>query len=241
MSSAPVSEADAFVEVAVVDAWDETPALRGLALDVGHELAARHLVPGQVVQLRARGGGHGYFAIACAPVGTGRIELLLKRGSALSDALIAEALPGEHVAISPPFGRGFPVEAAHGRDLFLFAVGSGITPIRALVQHVIGARQRFGHAALFYGQRAHEDFAYAREHNGWDEAGVRVILCASQPSAGWNGQVGYVQDVAHALAFLDLDLGHAVAFLCGTKAMVSGVSGVLTGAGMPAGQIFLNF
>jgi NAD(P)H-flavin reductase len=236
-----MTEADAFVAVPVLDAWDETPSLRGLALDVGARLGARHRVPGQVVKLRARGGAHGYFAIASAPSGNGRIELLLKRGSALADTLIAEAAPGARIDASPPFGRGFPVEAAHGRDLFLFAVGSGITPIRALVQHVAGERARFGHAALFYGQRGHEDFAYAREHAGWDGAGVRVILCASQPGNGWAGRVGYVQDVAHSLAFLDLELGSAVAFLCGTKAMVSGVSDVLTRAGMPAAQIHLNF
>src|SRR5258706_9846127 len=99
-----------FVEVPVLDAWDETPTLRGLRLD-GGELGKHHRAPGQVVKLRARGGAHGYFAIASAPTGDDRFELLLKRGAALADALCVEAQPGARLAVSPPFGRGFPVEA----------------------------------------------------------------------------------------------------------------------------------
>ena len=139
------------------------------------------------------------------------------------------------------FGRGFPIAEAHGRDLFLFAVGSGITPVRALVQHLLRDRSAFGRAALFYGQRGHEDFAYQREHARWIDGGVQVILCASRPGDAWQGQRGYVQDVAHSLAFLDLERATAAAYLCGNKPMVSGVREVLSKAGVDAQRIFLNY
>ena len=238
----PVAQ-EVFAHARVLDAWDETQSLRALRLDVG-ELAHSHRTPGQVVKLRTAA-GEGYFAIASAPGSpgeqAGQLELLLKRGAPVADAAIAAAQPGSTVESSAPFGKGFPVAEAHGRDLFLFAVGSGITPIRALVQGVLRERASYGRAALFYGQRADEDFAFRKEHSAWEAGGVQVVLCASRASDAWQGQRGYVQDVAHSLAWLELDLSRAVAFLCGTKAMVTGVRDLLGKAGVTADRTYLNF
>jgi sulfhydrogenase subunit gamma (sulfur reductase) len=235
----PVAQ-ELFAHARVIEAWDETATLRALRVDLG-ELVASHLAPGQVVKLRTPA-GEGYFALASAPsAGDGQVELLLKRGAPVADAVIATATPGSTVEASAPFGKGFPVAQAHGRDLFLFAVGSGITPIRALVQKVLRERASYGRAALFYGQRADEDFAFRKEHAAWEAAGVQVVLCASRASDTWQGRRGYVQDVAHSLAWLELDLSRAVAFLCGTKAMVTGVRELLGKAGVTADRTYLNF
>src|SRR5581483_7909883 len=210
----------AFAAAAILDAWDETPSLRAIRLDLGGERAARYATPGQVLKLRS-GGGESYFALASGPRagGAGHAEILIKRGAPLADALIADALKGAHVAASDPFGRGFPVDGARGHDLMLFAAGSGIAPVRALVQHVIAARAEFGRVELYYGQRAAGEFAYAREHAEWERAGVRVVLCASRPDGDWSGERGHVQDVARTTR-----LGAAtIAFVCGMKGMIAGV------------------
>jgi NAD(P)H-flavin reductase len=232
--------ADTYFFATVEKSWDETPALRGIGLRLPHDAAQHHRAPGQVVKLRVPA-GESYFALANAPDGNGSCELLVKRGSPVSDAVIAAAQPGAPIETTAPFGKGFPLAEAHGKDLFLFAGGSGITPLRAVVQEIRRRRGEFGHTALFYGQRADEDFAYKDEHAEWDAAGIRVVLCASRPSDSWDGHVGYVQDVAHSLAFLDLDLGKAVAFLCGTKQMVTDVRAVLAKAGVSGERTFLNF
>src|SRR5262249_940435 len=158
---------------------DETATLRGVRLKLPAEAAALHTAPGQVVKVRA-GGGESYYALSNAPDGSGAAELLIKHGSAVSDAILAHAQPGATLEGTAPFGKGFPIAEARGRDLFLFAGGSGITPLRAVVQHIQRNRGDYGHAALFYGQRADQDFAYRAEHSAWDEAGIRVVLCASQ-------------------------------------------------------------
>jgi NAD(P)H-flavin reductase len=230
----------AYQPVPVLDAWDETPALRGVQLDLGPSLARSHTVPGQVVKLRSDV-GEGYFAIASAPWPDGKVELLLKRGATLADSLIALSQPGASVEATAPFGKGFPVEKIEGRDVLLFAAGSGISPIRALTQHILAKRDTFGRAALFYGQRTHQDFAYTDEHAAWDHGGVKVVLCSSQAAPHWQGERGYVQDVARSLEFLKLDTTRAVAFLCGMKTMVSGVREVLERAGVTADRTFQNF
>jgi NAD(P)H-flavin reductase len=224
----------------VLSAWDETPALRAVRLALPADVARAHQRPGQVVKLHVPP-GDAYFAVASAPSRDGTIDLLLKHGGKVADAAIAAAVPGEELRLSPPFGKGFPVEEAHGHDVLLFAAGSGIAPIRALVQHVLLHRDDFQRVTLFYGQRHGDDFAYRREHLAWERGGVRVVLCPSQADEAWPGVRGRVQEVASSLAFGGAAPERTVAFVCGMTAMVDDVRATLTLAGIAPDRIHLNF
>jgi sulfhydrogenase subunit gamma (sulfur reductase) len=224
----------------VLDACDETPTLRTIRLALPAEAARAHQRPGQVVKLHVPV-GDAYFAVASAPSPDGTIELLVKRGGRVSDAAIAAARPGASLAISAPFGKGFPVEQARGHSVLLFAAGSGIAPVRALVQHILAHRDEFDRVTLFYGQRHGADFAYRREHLAWERGGVRVVLCPSQADEAWPGVRGRVQEVASALAFGGAPPESSVAFVCGMTAMVDDLRATLSRAGMAQDRVHLNF
>jgi sulfhydrogenase subunit gamma (sulfur reductase) len=224
----------------VLSAWDETPALRALRFQLPPGAARAHERPGQVVKLHTAS-GEAYFALASAPDPADVVELLVKRGGRVADAAIAAAVPGTEMAMTAPFGKGFPVEEGHGRHLLLFAAGSGIAPIRSLVQHVLTRRDEFDRATLFYGQRHGGDFAYAREHLAWERGGVRVVLCPSQEDEAWPGVRGRVQEVARSLGFGGSPPESSVAFVCGMTAMVDDVKATLARAGIPPQRVHLNF
>jgi sulfhydrogenase subunit gamma (sulfur reductase) len=230
-----------FAPATVLDAWDETAAFRGVRLLLPPALAKDHVRPGQVVKVRAAGAGEGFFALANAPDPGAMAELLLKRGGRVADAAILAAVPGATLDVSRPFGNGFPVEDAEGRDILLFAAGSAIGPIRALVQHVTAHRARFGRVTLFYGQRHGAEFAYRGEHLDWERRGVRVVLCPSGADEAWPGLRGRVQEVARSLAFGGGPPDDAVAFVAGMHAMVEEVRETLAAAGIPPERVHANF
>ncbi len=220
--------------VTVEKAWDETPALRALRLAAPPELARSHARAGQYLKVRSDG-RDGIFALASAP---GRpLELLVKRGAPAADAL-AGLGAGAALEVSDVLGPGFPVEEAAGRDLLLFAAGSGITPIRAVVQRVLDGRARFGRVMLFYGQRQPGDFAYAGERAAWAAAEVELVPVVSGGAAEWAGARGHVQE---ALLAARPSVERASAFLCGMKAMVAGVTAALGSLGLARERIHLNF
>jgi len=224
----------------VLEAADETAAFRALRLELPGLLAAAHQRPGQVVKVRTPV-GEGYLALASAPAPGGRVDLLVKRGGKVADAALAAAAPGGTLELSAPFGKGFPVEQARGRDVLLFAAGSGIAPIRALVQHLVADREAFARVTLFYGQRHGADFAYRGEHLGWERRGVRVVLCPTAEDSAWGGVRGRVQEVASALSFGGGTSGDAVAFACGMTAMVEQVRATLSRSGIPPERVHANF
>lgn len=212
--------------------------LTDLTLDLSETpLAEAHERPGQYVRLRLPGFEEGMFAIASAPGSSGRWDLLIKEGSPLTEALVH--LPtGERVEVSRPEGRGFPLEQARGKDLLLFATGSGISPIRSVIESIRRERSAYGRVTLYFGARTPGAFAYAQDLAQWEQTDIRVVRTVSQPGAsGWQGLTGYVQ--AH-LAEEPL-FPNTLAFLCGQREMVHGVMKVLQTRGLPSSAIYQNF
>jgi sulfhydrogenase subunit gamma (sulfur reductase) len=229
-----------FRRIRVREAWDETPALRGLRLEPDAAFEELHLHPGQVVHLRAPGARPGIFALANAPAKGRDAELLLRRGYSIADAIVTAATPGAWLETSEPEGPGFSIDAAKGRDVLLLATGSGITSIRALLQHLIDQRDQFGRIRLLYGHRLENDFAYQREHASWEQAKIEVVLYCSRASDAWSGRRGHIQDALRDPKWTG-PLKDTVAYLSGQPAMIASAKEQLSAQGVPPGQIHLNF
>lgn len=217
------------------------PAADGLThlmLDVSSPpLRGTHERPGQYVHVRLSGLPEGLFAIASPPGDTSQWDLLVKKDSPLTNALLALPL-GERVEVSRPEGPGFPLAAARGKDLLLFATGSGISPIRSVIESIRQDRDAYGNVTLYFGARTPGAFAYIRDFAAWEQSRILVVPTVSQPGAsGWQGLTGYVQ--AH-LGDGPLAPG-TMAFVCGQREMVQGVIQTLRARGLPAGAIFRNF
>jgi len=212
--------------------------LTDLTLDVSTgPLAGTHQRPGQYVHLRLPGHEEGLFAIASPPGASGQWDLLVKEGSTLPNALIVLPL-GSQVEVSRPEGRGFPLEQVRGKDLLLFATGSGISPIRSVIESIRQEREAYGRVTLYFGARTPAAFAYVKEFAVWELSRIRVVPTVSQPGAsGWQGLTGYVQ--AH-LADEPLTPG-TIAFVCGQAEMVEGVVKALKARGLAPGSIHQNF
>ncbi|HEX5747216.1 MAG TPA: NAD-binding oxidoreductase [Archangium sp.] len=222
----------------VADVLPAAEGLTELVLDIGGTpLVGTHRTPGQYVRLALPGVGESLFAIASPPEPFGtRWEFLLKGGSALADALVGLE-PGARVLSRHPEGRGFPLVQARGGHLLLFATGSGISPIRSVIESIRQERSAYGRVTLYFGARTPQAFAYEDELHHWEAADIRVVRTVSQPGAsGWQGLTGYVQEHLG-----EQQVEGTVAFVCGQSGMVQGVIDVLRTRGLPREAIHLNY
>ena len=224
--------------VTVAALFPAADSLTELALDLhGTPLAGTHRTPGQYVRLALPGVGESLFAISSAPEpGGSRWDFLIKQGSAVPDALVRLPL-GSAVWARAPEGDGFPLDAARGKDLLLFATGSGISSIHSVIESVRRERQDFGRVTLYFGARTPSAFAYMNKMGHWEAANIRVVRTVSQPGAsGWQGLTGYVQ--AH---IAEEPVENAAAFVCGQSSMVEGVMEALAHRGLARERIHLNY
>jgi ferredoxin-NADP reductase len=231
----------AFAPARVLSNAPAAEGLRRVVLDIG--AAAAYTAPGQYVQVRAAPDAKpGFFAIASppSPNDAGAVELLVKgAGGGAAEALCA-APAGAALEASAPMGKGFPVGRAPPAEcptVVVFATGSGISPVRALIASgALGARP--GGVTLYYGVRSPAHLAFADELAGWEaEHGVRTVPVYSDAGAG------YVQDAFAAAGGVAGAGGGAglAAVLCGQREMAEAVTALLTAGGVPKERILSNF
>lgn len=178
------------------------------------------------------------MAIASGP-GSDAPEFLLKaRGQEELEGWLALS-QGAPLRLSAAEGAGFPLGAAHGRPLLLFAAGSAIAAIRPVVEAILKDRVRYGPVHLYYGVRTPGELAFQLDFPRWRAGGIEVTPVVSRPEGtGWTGATGYVQD--HLPARLE-DAEHTIAFVCGAPEMEEAVYGALAARGVDEERVFRNY
>lgn len=215
-------------------------------LDVPPALASGYTVPGQYVQVRVGEADKPAYIALAAPVGAhgAQLELLVKRSPGTAEQLCAlEA--GAALQVSEVQGRGFQLGALQPPDAFpdllLFATGSGLSPVRALLETpcalgglgLAGGGRRPGCLHLYVGVRSPAHLAFADRMAAWEAAGLRVTRVYSELEPG-----RYVQDAFAADGGLQ-NAATAGAVVVGQKAMAEALAAAL--AGVPKDRIVSNF
>jgi NAD(P)H-flavin reductase len=211
----------------VVDVVHETRETVTLTLEpVGDAIPPP--VAGQFTMLWAWGAGEVPISVSALP-GEGRLVHTIRDVAGVTKTLCASR-PGDVLGVRGPYGRGWDVDAARGRDLVLVAGGIGLAPLRPVVHAVLADRSAFGRVVLVVGARTEQELLFRGELDGWWNARdvvVRTIVDRSSP--GWTGSVGVVTG---ELVGLDIDPDRTRAMVCGPEVMMRVVAQHLTDRGV---------
>jgi NAD(P)H-flavin reductase len=178
---------------------------------------AFRFLPGQFVELSVFGYGEAPFCIASSPTQPDTFETTIRRTGTLTDAL-HQLGPGAEVGIRGPFGNGFDVEGARGKDLLFVAGGIGLPPLRSLIRNVRDERDRFRNVTILYGARTPTDLVYKDELKEWETASdVEFHVTVDNALPGWTGNVGMVP-----ILFTKTTLRpeSTIAYVCGPPIMI---------------------
>ncbi|RFA28018.1 hypothetical protein CAI21_13975 [Alkalilimnicola ehrlichii] len=208
-----------------------------LEVESGEALAYR---AGQYLDVLLDGSERRSFSFASAPE-RGVIDLHVRRvpGGRFSQYLFEQAKPGDILQIEAPQG-GFYLREESERPLLMVAGGTGLAPIKSLIERVIysGVQRP---VYLYWGVRSRRDLYLDIEALGWAAklAQFRYVPVLSEPvgNDGWSGRVGFV----HQAAAADLaDLSGFDAYLCGPPAMISAAKGAFAANGLPIERIYAD-
>lgn len=184
--------------------------------------------PGQYVDVIGHGGLRRSYSIANAPTPDRMIELHIRQvpGGAMSQYWFKQAKPNDLLRLNGPLGTFF-LRDIEGLDLVFLATGTGIAPVKAILE---GLAQR-GQAlqprsvSVFWGGRVPEDL-YWRVHADLDHKYVPVL---SRAHVGWGGARGYVHQV---LLMEAREWARTAVYACGSDAMIHSARQQLIDAGL---------
>jgi CDP-4-dehydro-6-deoxyglucose reductase len=188
--------------------------------------------PGQFISMEVEIGGERCirsYSVASSPHHDNRFDLCLNivpRG--LVSPWLFHLKPGESIEFSGPDGL-FALRQPLDPVSAFIATGTGIAPIRAMLQYLY-QEPNSTEVWLIFGVRKEADILYRDEFERMARANpnFHFVPTLSRPDVGWSGHAGYVQK--QIATYLQGKPGlHA--YICGLKKMVDDVRGQLLAMG----------
>lgn len=193
--------------------------------------------PGQFNMLTAFGVGEVPISFSGDPAEPSRLVHTIRAVGPVSTAL-ARLGPGEPIGLRGPFGAGWPMAEAAGRDVMIVTGGLGLAPVRPVLYRLLAERERYGHIVLLHGARSPNDILFRRELEMWlRRHEIDIEVTVDHAISDWRGHVGVVTTLIPRAAF---DPHHAIALVCGPEVMMRFVITGLRDAGVADDAIYLS-
>jgi NAD(P)H-flavin reductase len=220
----------------VVSKTTETPDTVTLVLEGldGHQIAFH---PGQFTMIYAFGVGEVPISVSGNPFFPNTLVHTVRAVGSVTNAIV-DLEPGDVVGARGPYGRGWPMAAATGKDLLIVAGGIGLAPLRPAIIHALTGRAEVRSLSLIYGARTPADLLYKDDLLGWKfSPDIHVEVTVDRAPSDWWGDVGLVTNLLPRVSF---DPGNTVAMVCGPEVMMRVVARELGGSGVAADHLWMS-
>ncbi len=214
----------------------ETPDTTTLVLEpVGSRRIGRP-TPGQFVMLYAFGVGESPIGVAGGN-SDGQLVHTVRNVGKVTNAL-SHLTPGDTVGVRGPYGHGWPIAEATGRDLVIVAGGLGLPPLRPVIYQLFAHRESYGRVEIIYGARTPKDLVYYDEVQSWRRRNdLRLQVTVDAAGRDWYGDVGVVTTRLPDARF---DAGRTTAFVCGPEIMMRLTAQALVGRGVAPDGVWIS-
>ncbi len=157
-----------------------------------------------------------------------RIGVKRKEGGALSPYLVSKMERGVVLEVFPPLGSFTPDLENDTQNYFLFAGGSGITPLLSIAKTILAVKEE-ATVVLVYANRSIEERMYRKELEKLDakyKERLTIHDILDQPADDWTGLKGIYKERDYAV-LLQTDykeqLESSEHFICGPTGMMLAV------------------
>jgi NAD(P)H-flavin reductase len=206
-------------------------------LDIAPSEGAPSFAPGQFNMLTLFGVGEAAISVSGDPAEPGRLVHTIRAVGAVSSAL-TRLEAGDLLGLRGPFGMGWPMAEAAGRDVVIVAGGLGLAPLRPVLYRLFAERERYGKITLLFGARSPAEVLFRHEIEAWRrrlDIGIEVTV--DHADSDWHGHVGVVTTL---IKRADFDPLRTIAMVCGPEVMMRFAIAALEEAGVADDAIWLS-
>lgn len=190
---------------------------------------------GQFIQVSVP--GYGESPISISDYNEEQIELTIRKVGHVTDGIFNKKV-GDSLQIRGPYGNGFNPEDHFGKDLIMVTGGTGLAPVKYIVNYFNENLHKLKSFKLISGFKSSEDVLFKDSFKRWQDT-MDICLTIDSPEEGWQGKTGFVTGY---VADLKLSNIHNVdVIMVGPPPMLKFTGIELHKLGIPDEQMWVSF
>lgn len=178
---------------------------------------------------------YGEAPISVSGIGENFVDLTIRRVGRVTNGIF-ESGEGGGLLMRGPYGNGFSYGDYQGKELIVVAGGTGVSPVRGVIDYFGGHRDQVENLSVIVGFKSPEDILFREDLRRWEgQMNLTVTVDASQDPAYRTGLVTkYIPD----LQVQNLD--RAAAIVVGPPIMMKFAVEELLKLGLTEEQIWIS-
>ena len=145
---------------------------------------------------------------------------------------------GDVLGIRGPFGQGWPMETAKGKDVLVVTGGLGCAPVVGSIEYMFRRREQYGTIKILHGVKAPHDLLYRERFDTWrNHPDTEVYLTSDEPGKTWHYHVGVVTELFEDI---QLDPERTLVMMCGPEIMMRVAVNSLTHRGLRPDHMYVS-
>ena len=145
---------------------------------------------------------------------------------------------GDVLGLRGPFGRGWPLLEAVGKDVVIVTGGLGCAPVVSVINYLVRRRERFGRLIIMQGVKHSNDLIWRDQYEHWAQLpDTQVLLAADVGGPVWSWHVGPVTVLFDKV---EVNPERTLVMMCGPEAMMRAAARNLLDRGVPENALWLS-
>lgn len=226
-------------EAEIIERIQESPTIFTLSLRfTDPELSKTYaFLPGQFNMVYLYGVGEVAISIVSDPMKKDRFDHTIRAVGRVTQAL-EQLKPGEQIGIRGPFGRGWPLELAKGKNVIILTGGLGCAPVVSAINYIIARIDEYKSLKILQGVKHSHDFIFYNRYQQWYQVPkTEVIIAADKADLTWPWRTGRVTDM---IASLDIHADNSIVMMCGPEIMMRTAIAGFVKKNIPENNLYLS-
>lgn len=144
----------------------------------------------------------GEAPISVSGIGEDTVDLTIRKVGKVTNEIF-EKYVGDKLFLRGPYGNGFDIENYKGHEVVVVAGGTGLSPVRGIVEHFAKHPEDAKNFTLIAGFKSPEDILFKDDLKAW-ESKMDMIVSVDNAPEGYEGPTGLVTKYIPELPIKDL-------------------------------------
>lgn len=179
----------------------------------------------------------GEAPISVSAQGDGWLEFTIRSVGKVTN-VIFEKQAGDTLFLRGPYGKGWPVEQFKGKHLVVITGGTGLAPVRSMLNLFAGDPGYTKSVHLISGFKNEEGIVFHKELEAWKEKFTTIYALDNDTKEGW--RTGMVTAFVKEIPFASFGGDYAVVVV-GPPPMMKFTGLELEKNGVPEDKIWMSF